>query len=511
MRSSYNGALLKDDLIVICATVAFSMGINKPDVRYVIHYDLPKSAEAYYQEMSRAGRDNQPGDCILLYTRGDIAKVRALYDNRIERVHGHGDGEMTRCPLVAGVSGSASKNGRANRNGNMSLTLSPDLRMKVLDWLEDNFPREFYDEISAQRALRHLRYHEKWGLFSDDYALKRTSEGRWYEFLVYESMRALSLQTGLIRHIVKKGADAPTPYIGMRPGQNGFYYSEKGDLTVRGNGQTIAEMDLLFVDNRGDTGFVEVITSAVDLKTFHDEICYKKRLLGSLLGQQTVPFVLVSSVDVSQYASILKIVREPDSIVLITNPVEEMRDLIYEGSLRRRPEKPDPHPKFIDLASIQPGHPFDYKEIHDGNRDRVVRSMLSAKNGGIAAISSTIDPLSKKIMLGTLDRPGVEAMLHGRGVRIKDAVFSAGDVNQRFSRVVIAFDIPAYTPVIYLKSRGKEEYLKIIRDASGDLVFQGTRTPAPYMSGFYEWLNDDKPRVSSLVAEKYASLFLDVN
>ncbi|MCK9306693.1 MAG: hypothetical protein M0P17_04110 [Methanoculleus sp.] len=383
--------------------------------------------------------------------------------------------------------------------------------MKALDWLEENFPRDFFDERIALRALRHLGYHEKRALFSDDYVLQRTSEGRWYELLVYEIMLDLSLKTDVIHYIVQKGADTPTPSIGMRHGQNGFYYSKEGNLTVRGNGQTIAEMDLLFVDNHGNTGFVEVTTSAMDLKTFHQEVCYKKRLLGSLLGQKTVPFVLVSSVDVSQDPGILKIAQEPDCLILITSPIEEIRNLIYEGSLRRRTKKPAPHPKFIDLASICPENRFDYKRIHDGNRDAVIRILLSRNEGGISAIASAINPLSKKIMLGTLKESGIEAMLHNRRIRIKDAVLYADDVNQRFSRVVIAFDIPAYTPVIYFKSKGKEEYLKVVQDTAGDLVFQDKRTPAPYMSGFYEWLNDDKPTVNSLVAERYASLFLNAN
>ncbi|TAJ43981.1 hypothetical protein [Methanofollis fontis] len=154
-------------------------------------------------------------------------------------------------------------------------------------------------------------------------------------------------------------------------------------------------MDLLFVDKHGDMGFVEVITSAMDLKTFHEEICYKKRLIGSLLGQKTVPFVLVSSVDVSRYASILKIAQEPDCLILITNPAEEMRDLIYEGSLRKKPEKPGFHPKLIDITNFFSRDTYDYKEIHDCNRDTVIRIMLSCKNGGIAAISSVLNPLSK--------------------------------------------------------------------------------------------------------------------
>jgi hypothetical protein len=379
--------------------------------------------------------------------------------------------------------------------------------MDFLTWLDINFPRDFFDEDIAQRALRHLGYHEKWDLFSGDYALQRTAEGCWYEYLVYEIMLDLSLRTDLVRSIVRKGDDMQEPCLAPHPGQNGFFYSEKGNLTVRGNGQTIAEMDLLFVDNQGNMGFVEVITSAMGLKTFHEEVCYKKRLLGTLLRQKAVPFVLVSSVDVSQYASIQRIAAEPDCLVLITHPVEEMKDLIYEGSLRRRPERPGPHPKAVSLTRFCPTRPFDYRDIHDDNRERVVRAMLSGADGGMDAIVSVVNPLSKKIMLGTLDTFGVRTLLHDRGVRIKDAVLFADDVVGRFCRAVIAFDIPAYTPVIYFKARGKDEYLKIVLDAAGDLAFESMRTPDHSMAGFYEWLDDEKPPLHPRIAERYASLF----
>jgi ATP-dependent DNA helicase RecQ len=81
-RSRNQELFLRDEVRVVCATIAFGMGINKPNVRFVIHYDLPKNIEGYYQETGRAGRDGLPSDCLLLFSAGDVVKQSQFIDEK---------------------------------------------------------------------------------------------------------------------------------------------------------------------------------------------------------------------------------------------------------------------------------------------------------------------------------------------------------------------------------------------------------------------------------------------
>lgn len=378
--------------------------------------------------------------------------------------------------------------------------------MNTLRWIKESFRSCNPNKAISRRAIRHLKKIEKKQLFSDDISTMRAAEGRWYESLMYEMMLEFSRRSNNIQYIVRKGADAPFPSIPAKFGQNGLYFSNRGDINIRGNGQDIAEVDMLFVGGDGKIGFAEVVTSGTELKELREEVHYKKKLLGYLYGQITVPFVLFSSVDISRSSVVKKLVRETESVLIVTKSCETLKHLLNSSLTRGVPRKPLKHAKLIDVKDLQPRRPFDYKIIHDYRRDRILSEITAGKQKEELNEKDELPPLAKKLLLGALHESGSQEIWKGKKLVIKGTQYDQEKISKDFSKIIIALDIPEFEPVIYLRSRNKKEYLKVVVRKSGGFRVESKRTPQ--MTGFFLWLESLKPTLGGKVARNYADIFL---
>ncbi|HJJ89953.1 MAG TPA: hypothetical protein O0Y05_02820, partial [Methanocorpusculum sp.] len=234
----------------------------------------------------------------------------------------------------------------------------------MLKWITEKFTRYHPNRAIAVRAMRHMRPEERKNLFSEDMMLMRTAEGYWFESLIYEQLLQIASQTNTIKKIVRKGADVPKHKTKMTLGTNGLYSAEKGDIRVRGNGQDLAEVDLLLFDNENKVVFCEIVTSPADLKDLEAEIIYKKHLFSYMFRQEHVGFILFSAVDISNTQVVRRLVADPDNTYVETKSCDVMKAVLKPLRLTTLPTQPLNNPKLVACESLQTRE-FDYKKLHD--------------------------------------------------------------------------------------------------------------------------------------------------
>lgn len=378
----------------------------------------------------------------------------------------------------------------------------------LIRWLNNNRSSFQPDESYSVRAIRHISNLEKNKLFSPDIEHMRTAEGRWFEAIVYEMFLDAGETTDEIGGVAVKGADAPRGRRNIHLGQNGFFYSKNGDITIRGNGQDLAEFDLLLVDRDHRVAFGEVVTSPSDLKEFEIEVEYKKRLLGYLFAQPHVPFLLISSFDISHFSVVRRLMKSKDNINIQTISCEQIKALADSRNAGNDFGQPRKHKKTFLATNLAQKKPFEYLQYHDWERNKVfsqVSNQVDVRN-----VSNPVETtvLVKKILYGGLYPSAIKSLCKEYEISIRGEKLGFDDLMRNFSKVILATDLPGYDPLVYLRPRQNREYLKLVQDKEGNFKYE-RRTPPKV--GFFLWLESLTPTLGSRITHQILESFSPEN
>jgi len=364
-----------------------------------------------------------------------------------------------------------------------------DIASFMISWLNSNFKHFKPTAAIAINATRHMNKIERKKLFSPDIEPMRTAEGRWFEAIIYEMFLDIAKHSDRIKYIAMKGADAPRNREMAKIGQNGLFYSKYGDIVIRGNGQDLAEFDLLLVDADNQVAFAEVVTSPSDLKEFELEIEYKKTLLGYLFNQNKVAFLLISSFDLSNYSVVKRLAKPAENAIISTSSCEQIKTLVKHYRSRIIYNNPVNHPKLIRATDLHFKKTFDYRKFHDEVRTTIF-SQITGNGSKTVHQKRDTDPLVKKVIYGALFPKAIKALCESYGMSVKGKRIEYSEFGRHFSKAIIATDIPGYELIVYLRSRSKKEYLKMIQLKDGHFKFE---RPTPPKVGFFLWLESIQP------------------
>jgi hypothetical protein len=345
---------------------------------------------------------------------------------------------------------------------------------------------------------------ERKKLFSPEIEPMRTAEGRWFEAIVYEMFLDISKKSSRIKYLARKGADAPRKREDTRLGQNGLFYSKYGDITVRGNGQDLAEFDMLIVDSDNHIAFAEVVTSPSDLKEFEQEIAFKKKLLGYLYRQKSTPFLLVSSFDLSNYSVVKRLAKDKTNAIIHTSSCEQIKSLVKHYRPRILYNNPDNHPKLIRATDIPMKCPFEYKRYHDEVRNQIFTEIAKGSGRKCPEIKSQTGGLVKKVLYGALFPLAVKLLCETYGLTVKGKWIEFDDFSKYYSKAIIATDLPGYELIIYLRSRQKKEYHKMVQVKDGHFKYE---RPTPSKVGFFLWLESLQPTLGTRITHQVLESF----
>jgi len=217
LRADRQDQFLNEDVDVIVATIAFGMGIDKPDVRFVIHYNIPKSIENYYQETGRGGRDGMEGKCILYYSHKDVAKLEHFMRDKplserevgaqlINETVSYAESSVCRRKTLLHYFGEEYNDSKSC--GQCDNCLNPKERieakdeavivLKIVKALEERFPIEYVQLILAGKATPAVKMYRHEEL--DVFASGNDKEPHFWNSLIRQMLLSGLIQKDIVEY-----------------------------------------------------------------------------------------------------------------------------------------------------------------------------------------------------------------------------------------------------------------------------------------------------------------------
>jgi len=372
------------------------------------------------------------------------------------------------------------------------------LNQTINEWMSDQFRSFQASKLLIMRALRHLSGKERASLFGKNERLKSTPIGKLYESVVYE--RLLELTNCDARYsVLRKGADIwPRNRTSPKLGQDGLFYDETGAIVARGNGQDLAEFDILVMNSQNEICYVEVKTSKSYLDELDLDVAYKRRLLEYLFSKP-IQFVLLSCVEIRNKPAVKRTMNTPSSLLVTTAPIDSLLKVVGTKGTSGIDLRQDIRPRPLLLWKLNV-RKFNYFELHEQCREELINATMSRRTVDFKGESWLI----KRILVGYLKESSMVKLVNEKSIIVGKEKLTSKNCNA-FPRTVLALRMPAFRPEIYLKLPIGHVYWKM--GPTNTSTFEFERNIRRRNTEFLDWLEsvrfEIEPEVMDRIMDEY--------